>query len=57
MRNREDLINELSELYKMRDTLWEFHPNNPNCKEIITSYLSVENNILELEKFLDSILD
>ena len=50
-----DLVNELSFMYGRIQALWEFHPDNPEKRDVLQETLELQKIIRELEKEIDKI--
>lgn len=50
-----DLINELSFMYERIQALWEFHPDNPEKRDVLKETLELQKIIRELEEEIDQI--
>lgn len=57
MVNREELINRLIEQLQLLDTLWEYHPSNPNKYDIIKLYKETSDKVLYLQNLLNEHLN
>lgn len=47
---RVELINEITTLTSRFETLWEFHPNNPNATDVVEESFLLNNKIISLRK-------
>ena len=52
---KEDLINELSFMYERIQTLWEFHPDNPEKRDVLQETLELQKIVRELEEEIDKL--
>lgn len=52
---KEDLINELSFMYERILRLWEFHPDNPERRDVLKETLELQKIIRELEEEIEKI--
>lgn len=52
---KEDLINELSFMYERIQALWEFHPDNPEKRDVLKETLELQKIIRELEEEIDQL--
>jgi len=52
---KEDLINELSFMYERIRTLWEFHPDNPEKRDVLQETLELQKIVRELEEEIDQL--
>lgn len=50
-----DLINELSFMYERIQALWEFHPDNPEKRDVLKETLELQKIIRELEEEIDQL--
>ena len=50
-----DLINELSFMHERIHSLWEFHPDNPERRDVLKETLELQKIIRELEKEIDQL--
>jgi len=50
-----DLINELSFMYERIQTLWEFHPDNPEKRDVLQETLELQKIVRELEEEIDQL--
>ena len=50
-----DLINELNFMYERIHSLWEFHPDNPERRDVLKETLELQKIIRELEKEIDQL--
>lgn len=50
LKQKAELINKLIDLGKECDSLWEFHPNNPNKTDVVKNYNAVKSEIDMLEE-------
>tara|TARA_B110000285_G_C14503240_1_gene329050 strand:+ start:256 stop:444 length:189 start_codon:yes stop_codon:yes gene_type:complete len=44
-----ELINEVIQLSKIRDTYWDFHPSNPNSIDVTIEIPRIDKAIEEVE--------
>ena len=50
--NRElkvELINQLSFLLGLQEKVWQYHPNNPNAKNVVDEYTQLQTEIEKVE--------
>jgi len=50
-----DLINELNFMYERIHSLWEFHPDNPERRDVLKETLELQKIIRELETEIDQL--
>jgi len=50
-----DLINELNFMYERIHSLWEFHPDNPERRDVLEETLELQKIIRELETEIDQL--
>lgn len=50
-----DLINELNFMYERIHSLWEFHPDNPERRDVLQETLELQKIIRELETEIDQL--
>ena len=50
-----DLINELNFMYERIHSLWEFHPDNPEKRDVLKETLELQKIIRELETEIDQL--
>jgi len=50
-----DLINELNFMYERIHSLWEFHPDNPEKRDVLQETLELQKIIRELETEIDQL--
>jgi hypothetical protein len=50
-----DLINELNFMYERIHSLWEFHPDNPERRDVLKETLELKKIIRELETEIDQL--
>jgi len=50
-----DLINELNFMYERILKLWEFHPDNPEKRDVLQETLELQKIIRELETEIDQL--
>ena len=50
-----DLINELSFMYERIQALWEFHPDNPEKRDVLQETLELQKIVRELEEEIDQL--
>ena len=50
-----DLINELNFMYERIHSLWEFHPDNPERRDVLKETLELQKIIRELEIEIDQL--
>lgn len=53
MVNREELINRLIEQLQLLDTLWEYHPQNPNKCDVTKLYKETSDKVIYLQNLLN----
>jgi hypothetical protein len=50
-----NLINELNFMYERIHSLWEFHPDNPEKRDVLQETLELQKIIRELEIEIDQL--
>ena len=50
-----ELINELSFLLGLQQKVWQYHPNNPNAKNVVDEYAQLQIDIEAIEEQLEKI--
>jgi len=50
-----DLVNELSFMYDRIQALWEFHPDNPEKRDVLQETLELQKIVRELEEEIDQL--
>jgi hypothetical protein len=50
-----NLINELNFMYERIHSLWEFHPDNPEKRDVLQETLELQKIIRELETEIDQL--
>ena len=48
-----ELINEIIQLSKIRDTYWDFHPSNPNSIDVTVEIPKIDKAIEEVEEQIE----
>jgi hypothetical protein len=50
-----ELVNELAFLVGVQEKIWEYHPNNPNGKDIVEVFNQIQEDIEVIEEQLKQI--
>jgi len=50
-----NLINDLIAVSTVMDELWNYHPDNPNKKDVIAEYKTLEQIKLDIEKEIEDL--
>ena len=50
-----NLINDLIAVSTVMDELWNYHPDNPNKKDVIVEYKTLEQIKLDIEKEIEDL--
>jgi len=50
-----DAIDRLLIASNLKETLWEYHPNNPQGKDLVATYNNLEQMIKDAEKELEEL--
>ena len=48
-----ELINELAFLLELQSKVWDYHPNNPNAKNVVDEYSQLQVEIDAIEEQLN----
>jgi hypothetical protein len=51
-----DLINELIDVSREMENLWQFHPLNPNRKDLIMEYIKLDRSKKEIENKISDLV-
>ena len=52
---RAELINDLIAINTVMEELWNYHPDNPDKKDVITEYNTLQNIQKDIEKEIEEL--
>ena len=52
---RNELVNDLIATSTVMDELWQYHPDNPNQKDVVKEYEALKQMAKDLEKEIDEL--
>lgn len=52
---RAELINDLIAVNTVMEELWNYHPDNPDKKDVVTEYNTLQNIQKDIEKEIEEI--
>jgi len=52
---RAELINDLIAVNTVMEELWNYHPDNPDKKDVVTEYNTLQNIQKDIEKEIDEL--